>query len=40
VTFSEVAEAVASVHVGGRSPEWRQEWAELVKALSLAAERE
>src|SRR4051812_24089914 len=40
VTFAELAEAVASLDVSGRSQEWREEWAELVNALSRAAERE
>jgi hypothetical protein len=39
VTFSELAEAVASLEVSGRPQEWRQEWAELVNGLRRAREQ-
>jgi hypothetical protein len=39
VTFSELAEALASVDVSGRDPEWQEEWSELVDALRRAAEQ-
>jgi hypothetical protein len=38
VTFAEIAEALAAVDLGGRSPDWREEWAELVDALRRAAQ--
>jgi hypothetical protein len=37
VTFAEIAEALASVDVSGRDPEWREEWAGLIDALRRAA---
>jgi len=37
VTFAEIAEALASVAVSGRDPEWRVEWAELIEAVRRAA---
>ena len=33
VTFAEIAEALASVDVSARDPEWRAEWAELIAIL-------
>ena len=38
VTFAEIAEALASVDVSGRDPEWRAEWAELIETIRRAAE--
>jgi hypothetical protein len=37
VTFAEIAEALASVDVTGRDPEWRADWAELIETLRRAA---
>jgi hypothetical protein len=37
VTFTEIGEALASVDVSGRDPEWRVEWAELIEAVRRAA---
>jgi hypothetical protein len=34
----EIAEALASVDVSGRDPEWRAEWAELIEAVRRAAQ--
>jgi hypothetical protein len=36
VTFAEIAEALASVDVSGRDPEWRAEWAELIATVKRA----
>jgi len=38
VTFAEIAEALASVDVSGRDPEWRAEWAELIETIRRAAD--
>ena len=40
VIFSQLALAASSRDVSGRPEEWRQEWTDLVDALSRAAERE
>jgi hypothetical protein len=37
VTFAEIAEALASVDVSGRNPEWRADWAELIATIRRAA---
>jgi hypothetical protein len=37
VTFAEIAEALVSVNVSGRDPEWRAEWAELIETVRRAA---
>ena len=37
VTFAEIAEALASVDVSGRDPEWREVWAELIETIRRAA---
>jgi hypothetical protein len=37
VTYSEIAEALASAEVSGREPGWREEWAELIETLKRAA---
>ena len=37
VTFAEIAEALASVDVSGRDPEWRAELAELIETIRRAA---
>jgi hypothetical protein len=36
VTLAEIAEALASVDVSGRDPEWRAEWAELIETVKRA----
>ncbi len=38
VTFAEIAEALASVDVSGRDPEWRAELAELIETIRRAAD--
>jgi hypothetical protein len=37
VTFAEIADGLASVHVRGHDPEWRAEWAELIETIRRAA---
>jgi hypothetical protein len=37
VIFAEIAEALASVDVSGRDPDWRAEWAELIETIRRAA---
>jgi hypothetical protein len=37
VTFAEIAEALASVDVSGRDPDWRAEWTELIATVRRAA---
>jgi len=37
VTFAEIAEALASVDVSDRDPDWRAEWAELIETIKRAA---
>jgi len=37
VTFAEIGEALASVDVSGRDPEWRADWAELIETIRRAA---
>jgi hypothetical protein len=32
MTFAEIAEALASVDVSGRDPEWLADWAELIES--------
>jgi hypothetical protein len=39
VTFAEIAEALASVDMSGRDPEWRAEWAELIETISGAVKK-
>jgi|tagenome__1003787_1003787.scaffolds.fasta_scaffold20836158_3 hypothetical protein len=39
VTFAEIAEALASVDVSGRDPEWRADWAELIATVERAGRR-
>jgi hypothetical protein len=39
VTFAEIAEALASVDVSGRDPEWRADWAELIETIRRAPAR-
>jgi hypothetical protein len=36
VTFSEIADALASVDVNDRGPTWREEWAELIGTIREA----
>ena len=36
VTFAEIGEALASVDVSGRDPEWRSDWAELIATVRRA----
>ena len=36
VTFAEIGEALASVDVSGRDPDWRAEWAELIATVRRA----
>src|SRR5215218_9874948 len=36
VTFAEIGEALASVDVSGRDPEWRADWAELIETIRRA----
>jgi hypothetical protein len=36
VTFAEIAEALASVDVSGRDPEWHADWAELIETVKRA----
>ena len=38
VTLAEIAEALASVDVSGRDPEWRAEWGELIETIRRAAD--
>jgi hypothetical protein len=38
VSFAELAEALASVDVSGRDPEWRADWAELIATVKRAAD--
>ena len=33
VTFAEIAEALASVDVSGRDPEWLADWADLIETI-------
>jgi hypothetical protein len=37
VTFAEIAEALASVDLSGRDPDWRAEWAELIATVKRGA---
>jgi hypothetical protein len=37
VTFAEIGEALASVDVSGRDPEWRADWAELIETIRRAS---
>jgi hypothetical protein len=37
VTFAEIGEALASVGVSGRDPEWRAQWTELIATVRRAA---
>jgi hypothetical protein len=39
VTFAEIAEALASVDVSGRDPEWLADWADLIEMIRRAARR-
>ncbi|MFL5212710.1 MAG: hypothetical protein ACJ8DH_02340, partial [Microvirga sp.] len=36
VIFAEIAEALATVDVSGRDPEWRADWAELIATVKRA----
>jgi hypothetical protein len=36
VTFAEIGDALASVDVSGRDPDWRAEWAELIETIKRA----
>jgi len=39
VTFTEIADALATVDVSGREAEWLDEWTELIETLRRAAAR-
>ena len=39
VSFAEIAEALASVDVSGRDPEWLADWADLIETIRRAARR-
>ena len=39
VTYTDIADALASIDVSARDPEWRPEWAELITTLRRAAGR-
>ena len=36
MTFAEIAEALASVDVSGRDPEWVADWADLIETVKHA----